>query len=1082
METIDNEHIAFQHFESAMEAGNIAWWEMEYPTGAVRFHKRKTDMLGRDHEAFRHYTDFTTLLHPDDLEPVMQAMRDHLQGKTPSYLVDYRIKTSTGEYRWFQDIGKISSRDEHGEPLTVSGIVLDITERKQAEERVRYQSQLLAQVNDAVIATDDTFSITYWNECAERMYGWKAEEVLGKRSASVLHPEFDRTNREQALQELVADGKVITSGTQAHKNGTRVYFEASTIAVLNENRRTIGYVSINRDVTERKKTEDAIQESEGKYRSLFNANMDGISIFYINEDETLSPIVNANRSAAAMLGYELDEIIGKHPSEFESEATMEVLNARMVELKNNGTARFETELMHKDGRKIPVEINVTAIPYNKRPALMNIVRDITERKRAECDLRHHANGLIALVNSSRSISTSLDLETVLQRSTDNIIALTDLHSAAIYTVENGTMRLGATSPALPPNFPEQFRHAPLTDHPHIQQAMTTAQTVVIPDAAAADLSPAERSIAEQRGLRSILYLPLIGNGAAIGVLIVARTDEARMLSGSEIDLCRTFASIASIAVENARLYKQLQQELSEHRLAEEALAMSNKRLTLAQRSAGAGVWDWNIHAGTLDWTPELYRLFGLDPATTVASFDVWRNVLHPDDRTMAEERINSSIRDHAPLVSEYRIITPSGEVRWINAFGDTHYDDLGEPLSMSGICIDVTSRKISEEALLNAQKLESIGTLAGGIAHDFNNLMNSVLGQSALALHKLPKESPAASNILKAIKSSERVADLTKQLLAYSGRGKFFIEEIDLNVLVHENIQMLELSISKTTELRLDLCEPAPHIVCDSSQIQQVLMNLIMNGNEAVLPNPGTITIHTDILTLDHESHEYSKFTAIALPAGRYARLKVSDTGCGMTQDTLSRIFDPFFSTKFTGRGLGLAAVLGIVKGHHGGLLITSDVGKGTMFEILLPLAVRSKAIDGPERKAASSIQGNGNTILVIDDEPSVIELLEDMLPAANFAVISSADPVTGIEIFRKQHQQISLVILDFSMPKMSGKSVFEELLKIDSTVKVLLCSGYSEEETMSGFTHHRPAGFFQKPYSTDDLVQKIATIILSEE
>lgn len=960
METIDNEHITFQHFESAMEAGNIAWWEMEYPTGAVRFHKRKTDMLGRDHEAFRHYTDFTALLHPDDLEPVMQAMQDHLQGKTPSYLVDYRIKTSTGEYRWFQDIGKISSRDEHGAPLTVSGIVLDITDRKTAE--------------------------------------------------------------------------------------------------------------------------GVIQDSNDRYRSLFNANRDGISIFYINDDETLSLIVNANRSAAEMLGYELDEIIGKHPSEFEVHESDETLFRRILEIKTHGAARFETDLLHKNGQRIPVEIHVSAIQYNKRPALMNIVRDISERKQAESKLQQHANGLMALVRSSQSVTTSLDIEIVLQKSTDNIITLTDLHSAAIYTVENGILRLGATSPPLPPDFPEQFRHAPLTDHPHIQQAMTTAQTVVIPDAAAADLSPAERSIAAQRGLRSILYLPLIGNGAAIGVLIVARTDEVKMLSASEIDLCRTFASIASIAIENARLYKQLQRELSEHRLAEEALSMSNMRLTLAQRSAGAGVWDWNVMDGTIDWTPELFRLFGLDPATTEASFDVWRNVLHPDDRTMAEERMNASLRDHAPLVSEYRIITPSGEIRWINAFGDTRYNDQGEPLSMSGICIDITNRKISEEALLNAQKLESIGTLAGGIAHDFNNLMNSVLGQSALALHKLPKESPAASNILKAIKSSERVADLTKQLLAYSGRGKFFIEEIDLNALVHENIQMLELSISKTTELRLDLCAPAPHVVCDSSQIQQVLMNLIMNGNEAVLPNPGTIIIHTDILTLDHESLEYSKFTAIALPPGRYARLKVSDTGCGMTQETLSKIFDPFFSTKFTGRGLGLAAVLGIVKGHHGGLRITSDVGKGTMFEILFPLAVRSKANDGSERKAAPSIQGNGNTILVIDDEPSVIELLEDMLPAANFAVISSADPVTGIEIFRKQHQQISMVILDFSMPKMSGKAVFEELLKIDSTVKVLLCSGYSEEETMSGFTDRRPAGFFQKPYRTDELMQKAAEIIFMKD
>jgi PAS domain S-box-containing protein len=1078
VDTTRQEIIDFQRFESAMEGGNLAWWEMDYKTGAVRFHKQKTDMLGYEQESFKHYTDFTTLLHPDDHEVAMQAMRDHLMGKKPQYQVEYRIKNSTGAYHWFQDIGKISKRDEQGNPLTISGIVIDITERKRAEEQVRYQSKLLAQVNDAVIATDDTFCITYWNDCAERMYGWKAEEVLGKNSTAVLHTEYDRTNRDLALQELVMNGKVMTSGTQAQKNGTRIAFEASTISVLDENRKIIGYVSINRDVSDRKKAELALLESENRYRLLFNSNLDGISIFYINDDETISPIVNANRAAAEMLGYTLDEIIGKHPSEFEVLESSEIVIGRMIEIKAKGSAWFETQLIHKNGSKIPVEINVTAIEYNKRPALMNIVRDITDRKRSESELRHHVNGLSALLRSSQSISISLDIETVLQKSTDTIIELTELQSAAIYTVENGMLRLGATSPVLPPDFREEFRIASLKDHPHIEQAITSARTVFVPDTAAADLSLAERFVSEQRNLRSILYLPLIVKGKAIGVLIVSKTDEVRILNASEIDLCRTFASIASIAVENARLYKQLQWELSEHRRAEEALATSNKRLALAQRSAGVGLWDWDMKNGKLEWTPELYRLFGLDPGTTEPTFDVWTSILHPDDRIIAGERINNSIRDRKPLLNEYRIIKPSGEIRWISAIGDTVYNDQSEALSMSGICIDITNKKISEEALLNAQKLESLGTLAGGIAHDFNNLMNSVLGQSALALRKLPKENPAVGNIQKAIKSSERVADLTKQLLAYSGRGKFFIDEIDLNVLVQENIQMLELSIAKTTELHLDLCAQASRIMCDTSQIQQVLMNLIINGNEAVVPNPGMITIHTRIITVDHDTMEFSKYTAVTLPAGRYVMLQVSDTGCGMSRETLTKIFDPFFSTKFTGRGLGLAAVLGIVKGHHGGLRIASEVGKGTIFEIVFPFAAQSKANTSTEQIIIPEVDGGGKTILVIDDEPSVIELLQDTLSVSHFTVISSLDPVNGIDIYRQQHQQISLVILDYSMPKLNGKAVFDELLKIDHTVKVLLCSGYSEEETMSGFTNERPAGYFQKPYDTVEIVQRVASII----
>lgn len=394
---------------------------------------------------------------------------------------------------------------------------------------------------------------------------------------------------------------------------------------------------------------------------------------------------------------------------------------------------------------------------------------------------------------------------------------------------------------------------------------------------------------------------------------------------------------------------------------------------------------------------------------------------------------------------------------------------------------DITERKNSEQALRQAQKLESIGTLAGGIAHDFNNLMNAVLGQTSLALHKLPKESPAADHITKAIKASERVADLTKQLLAYSGRGRFVIDEIDLNKLVKENITMLEISIPKTTQLRYELGNPSPHIMGDISQIQQVIMNLIINAGEAMVPNPGQIMLTTSRIEITQDENIYSNYTGTPLTRGRYALLQVSDTGSGISQVTLTRIFDPFFTTKFTGRGLGLAAVLGIIKGHKGGLRIESEVGKGTMFEIVFPLVAPSKTSAVSEKEKLTVVNGEGKTILVIDDEASVVELLEDVLSEANFKVISASDPLKGIEIYRRDFQNISMVVLDYSMPNMDGKATFEELLKINKEVKVLLCSGYSEEETLSVFGLDRPIGYFQKPYKPDIFGQKVAEIVSKE-
>jgi CheY-like chemotaxis protein len=355
--------------------------------------------------------------------------------------------------------------------------------------------------------------------------------------------------------------------------------------------------------------------------------------------------------------------------------------------------------------------------------------------------------------------------------------------------------------------------------------------------------------------------------------------------------------------------------------------------------------------------------------------------------------------------------------------------------------------------------------------------MNAVLGQSSLALSKLPKESPAVNNILNSIKAGERVANLTKQLLAYSGRGRFDIDEIDLNKLVKENVVMLEVSIPKTTQLRYDLGSPAPHIMGDIGQIQQVIMNLIINAGEAMGSNPGYITIRTDRIEVNQDNYEYSKYTAAPITAGRYATLQVIDNGSGISEETLARIFDPFFTTKFAGRGLGLAAVLGIIKGHKGGLRIDSEAGKGTKFEIVLPLIEASK-ISAYTQKNEIAVNGEGKTILVIDDETTILEFVDEVLSGANFKVISAVDPMKGIEIYRQHHQTISLVILDYSMPHMDGLAAFHELVNINKEVRVLICSGYSEEETLLNFGIDRPFGFLQKPYRPKTMVERVAGII----
>ena len=420
----------------------------------------------------------------------------------------------------------------------------------------------------------------------------------------------------------------------------------------------------------------------------------------------------------------------------------------------------------------------------------------------------------------------------------------------------------------------------------------------------------------------------------------------------------------------------------------------------------------------------------------------------------------------------------NGELFWELAIISGVKDEQENVTHFLAVKEDITERKSAEEALRQSQKLESIGTLAGGIAHDFNNLLNAIMGQSSLALGKLPKESAAGTNIAKALKAAERASDLTRQLLAYSGKGKFLTEVLDLNRLVEENAQLLELSIPKTTKLRFHL-DPSPLLLSgDASQIQQVIMNLIINAGEAMGSKPGHITILTRHRDLRERDSEYWKHTHSPLPAGRYAALQVNDTGEGISPEVLARIFDPFFTTKFTGRGLGLAAVLGIMKGHHGGVRIQSREGVGTNFEIVFP-AVHGPGVSGPQGIAAPPpLDGGGKTVLVIDDEPAVVELLRDILVDSNFNVLSALDPSEGIDLYRREHTRIALVVLDYSMPKMGGLEAFRALTEIDDTVKVILCSGYTEEEIRSAFGEVRPEAFMKKPYRPSEFLERIRGMV----
>jgi len=983
---------------------------------------------------------------------------------------------------------------------------------------------LFEQANDGIFFIDTKGTVVAVNESFARLHGYTAEEILqlgiGGLDINGTTPVAERIRR-------LMDGESLTFEVEHyHKDGYTIPLEVTANLISTDNEQLI--IAIHRDITERKRSEEALRESEEIFRQL----MEHSPIYVFFKDQNIRA-TRLSRNYETMLGRPIDELLGKSMDDLFPSDFAKSIVADDIRILNEGKrVDIEEEL---NGRyflttKFPIDVE------GKPRYLAGFTIDITERKLAENKLKEiitknpmsiqilDKDGFTLEVNNSFKLlfgsvpppgySIFNDVQFAQQGlnvifdklRTGEVVHFPDvcfnphdsipgLKDVAVWTRTIGFSLNDSNDK------PEQFvlMHENITDRKRAEKELVESRVNL-----KAIIENTSDSIWAIDTAYDIIYINEVFEKAYFASYGIHLKPGMNMLNNVPEPIRPQWKLRYDRALRNERFNFEdrfdfenitlfievsmnpilidgkvigasfFSRDITERKRAEEALKFSESNLqSVINREESIWSLDKNYNLIICnEYFRSAYRAaYGID-ITIGTNLIV---ILSPELKEYWKPKYDSALSGQR-ITFEFQE-TVQNSVNYFEVILNPIITD-GLVTGVTALSVNITDRKNSEQALRNAQKLESIGTLAGGIAHDFNNLMNAVLGQSALALNKLPKESPAVSHITKAIKASERVADLTRQLLAYSGRGKFLVDEIDLNNLVKENIQILEVSIPKTTQLRYELGSPSPHIKGDVSQIQQVIMNLIINAGEAMVPNPGQITLRTNRIELKENNTDYSKYSVTPLAAGSYALLQVSDTGSGISQETLTRIFDPFFTTKFTGRGLGLAAVLGIIKGHKGGLRIKSEVGKGTMFEILLPLVVTSAKTNAAEKNESAVVNGKERTILVIDDESSVIELLEDLLSALHFKVIGASDPLKGIERYRQEQQNISMVILDYSMPVMDGKAAFEELLKINNNVKVLLCSGFNEEETMSTFGTNRPTGFFQKPYKIEALIKRISVIL----
>ena len=430
----------------------------------------------------------------------------------------------------------------------------------------------------------------------------------------------------------------------------------------------------------------------------------------------------------------------------------------------------------------------------------------------------------------------------------------------------------------------------------------------------------------------------------------------------------------------------------------------------------------------------------------------------------------------------------SGEVRTVEVHSSPIEHD--GTIMLFSIIHDISERKRLEEErlemqhkLLHAQKLESLGVMAGGIAHDFNNLLMAILGNLEFALTDLGLGAKGKKAIENAIQASERSAELSHQMLIYSGSAYYAPKELDLGELAHKNEYLFNSFIPQTTTLNFKINKGLPLIRGDADQIQRIITNLVINASEAIGANAGEVTLGTGIMDCDESYLSLSRYEERPEP-GEFVFLEVTDTGCGMDAETQHKLFDPFFTTKFWGRGLGMAELIGIVKGHHGAIMVDSEVGKGTTIRVLFP--VPKEAQDQPERvivavhsrAPASDIVTSRQTILLVEDEELVRGMVHNRLELLGYDTIAAVDGEEGVRIFRERLNEIDLVLLDFVMPGMNGVEAFEELVRIKPDVKVILSSGYAEEVVLQRFPGPQPAGILHKPYKLEVLKDELDRVL----
>jgi two-component system, cell cycle sensor histidine kinase and response regulator CckA len=967
---------------------------------------------------------FTEVLTPESAKTVTEKLTERLplllsQGTgTASFVDDVDQPRKDGSIV-HTEVTTTFIRDEEGRPEVI-GVTRDATERRKAakmlaESEKQYRLLFATNPNPMLVFDEETLRFLAVNDVAVRHYGWTEEEFLTMTVLDIRPPE----DREEALKTIRDSQGALGTFVGLHRhwknNGTVIFVEI-TVSSVSFGSRAARLCSIN-DVTEQRRAQEALERSEARYRSLFDQMTEGFALHEIICDESGRPsdyrFLEINPAFERLTGLDRQGLLGRTVREV-------IPGTESSWIERYGQVALTGEPAHIEDFSAALGKYYEVFAYSPAFSQFAVMfTDITSRKEAE----------IALRESETRWATTL----------------ASIGDAVIATDREGRITfMNAIA--------EEATGWPLSDAS--MKPLSDVFTIVNENTRASVENPVEKVIRE---------------GTVVGLAnhtILVRRD------GTEVPIDDSGAPIRDSSGQVLGVVLVFR-DITERKRTEATLAESQAHVLSIMNSTEDMIWSIDAHSyGLLAFNRTFANycqsLIGVEPRIGMVPEE-----LVPPESAGEWRALYSRALDEGSFSAEAP--KPAGHS---TTFSRTLLLSLnvlkrgGEAFGISVFAKDITERNKLEDQLRQAQKMEAVGTLAGGVAHDFNNLLTVILGFAQLIQMSTGKEDRVRPYVDQIVTSSNRAAELTQSLLAFSRKQRINPEPHDINEVIASSAKLLRRLLPEDIQLTLDLTDRNAIARVDITQINQVIMNLATNARDA-MPRGGFLTIVTRQAKIDQNFHRHHGFGR----GGDYVKLSVSDTGIGMDKETLEHIFEPFFTTKEVGKGtgLGLASTFGIVKQHSGYIAVSSVPFKGTTFDIYLPL------LDAPasEQAAASrDLKGGTENILVVEDDPAVRNMLIRILENSGYTVIEAVDGYDAIRTYHDHGKSIDLIILDVVMPGKNGKEVLDEISQSTPNAKAIFVSGYTGDVVIDKGLSQETVDFLQKPLSVSALLAKVREVL----